>query len=193
MKKIKPRLLPVSVPWQISPSVPHLKVQKAPEQHVVFATFIGHFKCDEAAHSKEESPALEVVVSVPEFESTSILTKAPFRMVRVDFGEEYEVRMMPAYSDSEVLPEKSYGWDAVPGALLPNETVDENLRRTEDLWLRTEICPDPGMYEVQNPPWLAEIPEERSRGLRHYVILGHDEYVEILAKAWNWKLGQPVS
>lgn len=192
MTETKPKLLPVAVPWQISPSVPNLEIQKSNDEHPISTTFIGHFKCDEAIKRENFLAAIQVISTVPEFKPTSMTTRAPFRMVRVNFVDGYQVRIRPSASDLEVIPENAYDWSAVSSSLLPNETIEQNVERTRSSWLKTEICPDPGMYEVQNSPWLTNEIEKQSAGLRHYIILGHDEYIEVLAKGWAWEPGQPV-
>lgn len=48
------------------------------------------------------------------------------------------------------------------------------------------------MYEVLHSPWLIEEKLDRSTGWHHYLLLGHDEYAEVIAKGWEWQPGQPA-
>ena len=191
MIETKQKLVPVSVPWQISPSVPHLKLKQAADGYPLSVTFIGHFKCDEMNEQVLASESIQVVSEDPDFEPAPLSLRAPFRMVRVNFVSAYLGRICQSVSDSEVIPEEDYDWSEVPSSLRHGETIERNFERSRDLWLTTGICPDPGMYEVKNSPLLTEFAMQ-SNELRHYIMLGHDEYIEVLAKGWDWEAGQPV-
>lgn len=192
MSKIKPQLIPVIVPWQISPSVPNIEIQrKIGSQYPSSVTFIAHFKCDEPPTHPAISEANQIIKPSPKFEPSSMEIRAPFRLVRVNLVEGYQADMHPAVSDLEVIPENAYDWSEVTSSLMPNETIEQNLERTCSSWLYSGVCPDPGMYEVKNSLWLAELGEQ-ANGLHHYLLLGHDEYIQILAKAWTWEAGQVV-
>lgn len=191
MSEAKKRLVPVSVPWQISPSVPNLKLMQSADGRPLSATFIGHFKCDEITGQTVSSDAIQVISEDPDFEPTQLSVRMPFRMVRVSFAGAHFGRICQSASDSEVIPEEDYDWSDVASSLKPDETIEQDFERIRDLWLTTGICPDPGMYEVRNSPLLTEIAVQANE-LRHYLMLGHDEYVEVLAKGWGWEAGQPI-
>ncbi len=191
MIEVKQKMIPVSVPWQISPSVPDLKIKRFADGYSLSVTFIGHFKCDELIGEKAASESIQVVTEGAEFEPTPLSLKATFRMVRLNFLSAYFSRCCQSVSDSQTIREDDYDWSDVGSSLMPNESIEENFRRTRDLWLTTGVCPDPGMYEVRNSSLLLEYAQQSSE-LRHYIMLGHDEYIEVLAKGWNWEAGQPV-
>jgi hypothetical protein len=191
MFKAKPQLLPVEVPWQISPSVANLRLELVEELSLGQVTFIGHFKFDEPVEKEIPLSNFHVIPSSPEFELSTISVRAPFRLVRVNFIACFKFEILPAVSDLEIIQEEAYDWSKVPGSLLPSETIEENIERTCAEWLETKLCPDPGMYEVKNSPWLAEL-GEKAAGLKHYILLGSDEYLQVIAKQWKWEIGQPV-
>lgn len=188
----KPKLVPVSVPWMISPSVPYLRMQLTPGGAPASATFIGFFKCDDMPWQGQFNQKPEVVRSAPDFELRPLSEKAPFRMIRVTFLEGRSVKTHPAIADAEIVREDDYDWSAVESSLKPGETIEQNVVRTRDLWLTTGICPSPRMYEVVPSQWSIEENLGRSAGWHHYLLLGHDEYVEVLAKGWDWQPGQPA-
>lgn len=192
MIEAKQKLVPVSVPWQISPSVPNLKLKQSADGYPMSATFIGHFKCDENVGLTVDSGSIQVISDDPDFEPTPLSLTAPFRMVRVNFVNAYFGRSCQSVSDSEVIAEDDYDWSDVASSLMPHESIEENFVRIRDLWLSSGICPDPGMYEVRNSHLLSEFTEQ-SNELRHYIMLGHDEYIEVLTNGWSWEAGQPVS
>lgn len=153
----KPKLIPIRVPWQVSPSVPALEL------------FV----------SEVEAPT-RVSANV------NFLNDGFGRMERVvvSFGRSVHARFMPSWSDKEVVREVDYDWSAVPahsGVADPNE--NPFLQR----WREQGTCPDSGFYEVGNSNWLLEV--NTRRPLRHFLILGHDAYIEVLAKDWEWTSG----
>jgi hypothetical protein len=188
MKQEKPKLIAPSVPWSISTAAPHLKLHQTAEGNPSSLTFIGYFKVNDRMESHNGS-SVEVVKDPGEFRQSSNADEAPYRMVRLVFSGGVAFRKSFAVSDHEVIPEASYDWSAVPGFLRAGEDALTNLRRTESYWLATGHSPDPGYYEVQNSPWINALgindPE-----LRHYIAIGQDEYYEIIARSWDWEVGQ---
>lgn len=91
-----------------------------------------------------------------------------------------------------MVREQDYDWSAVASTRLPGETVEQNVLRTRELWLSTGVCPDPSMYKVSHSPWLMKEKLGHGAGWRDYLLLGHDEYVEVIAKGWDWQPGQPA-
>ncbi len=187
----KPKLIAFTAPWQISPSVPCLKIQKHDDGRPASATFIGHFGLDDFAETVHFGTEVEVIPGAPDFQPTPMSIRVPFRMVRITFDNGRKSRVLPAVSDREIILESAFDWSAVPGYLLADETGEQNVERSRATWLSSGTCPDPGMYEVQNLPWLAEI-GAGGAGLRHYILLGHDEYAEVLASGCSWESGQSV-
>ncbi|SKC08469.1 hypothetical protein [Luteibacter sp. 22Crub2.1] len=185
------KLLPATVPWQVSPSVPHLKLQVGHDRKPSSATFIGHF--NDREHQLPSVPnSVPKRIGVPDaFTPEDGRTLGRFQMVRVSFLGGLDSRVCHAVSDIEVLSERDFDWSAVPGGLLPGEKVSDNVKRIDAQWRTTGICPDPGVYEVQHSIWLRELGLDR-RSLRHIIILGHDDYLEIIADDWQWELGQSV-
>ncbi len=168
-----------------------MRIQKDSAGCPVSATFIGHFGLDEFPDHFHDGTAVEVVYETHEFHPTPLSTRVPFRMVRIMFDDGRKFRILPAVSDGEIIRESAYDWSAVSGALLPDETSEQNVARARATWLSSGLCPDPGMYEVQHSPWLAEL-GANGAGLRHYILLGDDEYAEVIAQDCGWEPGQPV-
>jgi hypothetical protein len=181
-------LKPVDVPWKISPSVPYLEIVDASSDRRAFATFIGFFKT-----AAPEAAAESIVARVPApdtFAASADWRGARHRLVRIEFDGCTNVRRTPAFSDSELVDEANYDWSMVSSGLRDEESVEECVQRVHDRWMSTGLCPDPAMYEVINSPWLDVL--GRSGTARHYLLLGHDDYVEVVATGWRWQPGQPV-
>jgi hypothetical protein len=187
----KPRLRPVQTPWMVSASVPHLEAQALPDGRPQSVTFIGYFKLDHRASA--DSGAVSLVQRPGRFEPAKMRGRGPYRMVRIVFENGVKVRESEAFADLEVVDTSKYDWSLLPlpQELLEGETIAEYLARDEAYWLQTGLSPNPGMYEVEGSDWLAELGCE-GRNLHHYLILGHDEFVEVLAEGWRWEEGQEV-
>lgn len=184
----KQLLRPVEVPWQISPSVPHLKLRPSDDRSSFVATFIGYFKAEELV--TRTSSEIVKVGDPGEFRLSASAHGAPHRMVRVQFENVVRTRTMPAVSDHELVAESDYDWSLVPTGIQGSESAPEAVARVDRVWRTQGICPDPAMYEVEGSEWIVAIKADPAN--RHYLLLGHDEYVEVVAKGWRWEPGQEV-
>ena len=59
-------------------------------------------------------------------------------------------------------------------------------------WLRREwkapgLCPRPGFYVATESEWLSSLPDTRQEGCHHYVVVGRDGYVELIAARFRWR------
>lgn len=191
MSQLKPRLLPVVAPWMVAVSAPFLKSERSETGQPRSVTFVGYFKLDHV-QPPDSNPQFEIVQEPPEFEPATKDEQHPYRLVRISFSGGRDMRTVPAHADGEVIDEDAYDWSAVPGDLRPGEDAKANHERRNRYWLETGTSPDPGVYEVEGSSWLAEF-GDHGMGLHHYMILGNDDYVEVLAEGWSWQAGQPVS
>lgn len=191
MNERKPKLLPVQVPWMVAFSSPFLRGHLTESGQPSAITFVGYFKLDHVRLPGTEAH-FEMVKEPVKFEPARTDERCPYRLIRINFSGGRDIRTLPAFSDSQVIEESRYDWSGVPGDLLPGEDAMANHRRTDQYWLDTGTSPDPGVYEVEGSTWLAELSDD-SDGLHHYMILGRDEYVEVLAEGWSWQAGQSVA
>lgn len=188
----KPKLLPVSVPWQVSVSAAYLRADLAEVQsdRPIRADFVGFFARNEITPATISGTAVTVTKTPPPFVEDSGAPSGVYHQVRVVFRDGYWLRLSPGFSESQVLDEQAYDWSDVPGRLLPNESTREALERVRSQWLQTGICPNPRMYEVGHSRWLAELKLDRRAEWRHYLIAGSEAYIEVIARDWQWRLGQ---
>ena len=156
----RPRLEPLPVGWMASPSVPHLQL---------------------SAH--EDLVASPTVVSL-----FATFVDGSFARVQVEFRDALWVRWSPSHSDLEVVAESDYDWSGVPRLEVGPAYQDSALRLREQ-WRASGICPDSRVYEVGNSPWVEGLGHPTAGGLahRHFLVLGHDAYVELLATGWQEK------
>lgn len=180
-------LFPVEVPWMISPSVPYLRLQSNSQGQPTSVTFIGFFELEAGLE-----PAVPSVVRDPgEFVHSNTAKGSEHRLVRVVFDEGLHARARPAFSDLEVISEQSYDWSNVLSGIEDNETAEESVARVGRLWKTTGLCPDPRMYEVRESKWLHELGLDPMRW-HHYILLGHDDYIEVVARKYEWQPGQAL-
>ena len=189
MSTRKPKLFPVTAPWMISASVPYLRLQTDSGSVPHSATFIAYFQCDDVSPASPMQGFPEEILGPTEFVPARVNERAPFHVVRVSFTDAKVGRICFAVSDKEVIAEDDFDWDAVPTSLLPGETIEENIARRKKMWLETGQCLDPRMYEVHDSPWLQELRLSEA-DVHHYILVGHDEYVEVIASGWKWEKGQ---
>jgi hypothetical protein len=137
------------------------------------------------------TPYLRVISDENEPESTRVefwagdRTGADARR-RLVFFDGAWVRFSPGYADAEVVEDSAYDWSAIYRHLTATEPFRE-------VWLRSHVCPNPRAYEVADSPWLAELGRAKMdmAPYRHFLILGHDAYVEVVAQDWREELVAP--
>jgi len=74
--EVKQKLIPLAVPWQISPSVPNLKLKQSADGYPLSATCIGHVKCDEKIGLTADSESVQVISEDPDFKITPLSPSA---------------------------------------------------------------------------------------------------------------------
>lgn len=209
----KPRLLPTGVPWRISASTPFMKLLP-PEGGMgekVQVTFVALFGCE----ANEGGPVLPTA-SIPRFveepgpfQLSEVPSLKPYRMIRLSFFEVADSWSLSAIDEQGF--EEQFDWTIAKEHEGGQSDWDECRRRFWKTWRQTGICPDPLMYEVDPPLglWKPESSQDSfldfvrieriesvgarfsdTRGLHHFLLLGHDDNVEIIAKRWTWEVGQ---
>lgn len=100
------------------------------------------------------------------------------------------VRTFPALSDDPFRPTE-IDWSAVPFAGARGAQLDRLLIEFRNMWVSSGKCPDPGVYEVEHSEW-ARLQRAERFGCKHFLVLGHDIYVEVLALdlSWRWIRGR---
>lgn len=83
--------------------------------------------------------------------------------------------------------EENYGESLIkiPSGEYVKDTFDFNEKLFHDSWKQSGICPDSGLYIVENSSWYESrniYKELKSRGYFHYLLTGYQSYVELLAQ-----------
>jgi hypothetical protein len=196
MNTTKPKLLPVSVPWSISPSTPFLTLRAAesdPEHptEVTAAAQFGLEQQQQNAQGSGPSRSVKIVQPPRSDEGTTATLQAAtgglYQLIRITFEVGAWARFYGSYSDTQVVEEAAFDWSALAHLNEHWKAGVEAYRRNYwSLWHQTGICPNPNMYEVEGSTWLREV-NVRNPAFKHYLIVGHDAYVEVIAKGWRWE------
>jgi hypothetical protein len=165
----RPVLRPWSVPWMFSPSGPGLKLTCV-EEPWAFAVTAYAFFGPLAESSLNDKDAVD-----PGHHS-----------VRIEFVRGGWSHFSPIFAERDPIDRARYDWSQVPFSGPVDRTKDWSGEYNQ-AWLERGACPDPGAYEVLGSSWLLE-PRVARFGLRHFILVGHDAYAEVLAKDWTWSL-----
>jgi len=183
------KLLPAAVPWQVSPSTPFLRLLASEGDEPTAVTFVANFRPSE--RMVETTVGFDLVEVVEPSWDPGLADdspEGPWRTVKISFTRGHWARFSPSYGDHEVVDESAYDWTAVSGQWSPEEDIAEHLRRFDELWAETGLCPDPGFYQVIGSAWLEEV-AKGNLVYKHYLALGSDAYVEVIAAEATWECG----
>lgn len=199
MLTIKPRLIPLEVPWMVSPSTPFLELQ-SPQTNKSLSTYV-QFVAYNKPHDTKASGAtgrpVSVVDTVPEFQASRLSERGAYQLVRLHFVNAISARVSTSFSDSQVIEELAYDWSHVPSAW-KGEDIFEHLRKADETWAKSGICGNPGVYEVITSDYAEEplssvATASKASTLKRFLILGHDSFVEINAEGVDVQYGQVLS
>jgi len=179
----KQTLVPLQVEWQVSPSTPFLRLHAAESasDDPTSVTFVAHFGLLNRGNSSNGIEAVKVV-SAPYDAGQLSQNPGPSQIIRMTFISGMWVRMCPAFSDRDVIdPNRFNNYTKIFEYKL-GQSINEWLSQFRQEWARTSVCPDPHVYEVENSLWIQEVGVS---GHHHYLVAGHDAYIEVLAKGWE--------
>jgi hypothetical protein len=208
----KPKLVSVSVPWRVCYSTSFLRLTVGEDRGdcPTEVSFVGFDLTTEyiQVHAPWE---IDPSIQPTDEEMITFANDHPDprdKVVKVTFNLSSCARMVPDYLEIEpsnfdlskipfrddlYINELDWEGNYMESCRLAEAINKENLRLEKESWLKTGICPDPNMYEVQGSPWLQEL---QSKGLylgredlvfKHYLIAGHSRHVDVIASGWSWQ------
>jgi hypothetical protein len=148
--------------------------------------FVAHFGLEDSDTSSWDQTTVQTFYSPYDSNIKLGPKSGPYQLVRISFVRGLWVRMLPSFSDAESIDPQLYDYSAVPCPYEPGQPIDPWLRSFQQCWVQKRSCPDPQMYQVNNSLWLHEH-GLINEGLTHYLLLGHDAYVEVIAQSWTWE------
>lgn len=183
----KQKLIPVEVPWSIDGATPYLRLTalEASSDLPTNVEFFALFPADPNSLPHGIHGSAEIIYPHDKTDVNPESANGTYQRLRVAFVRDVWVRMNPSHSDDEILDADLFDFSAIRYPDIPTTKADEWLNAFHEEWLRTGICPDPHMYEVHNSHWLREVLGESNK-FKHYLLMGHDVYVEIIAEGWEW-------
>lgn len=182
----KQQVRPIKVPWMISPSTSRLRLSasESVSDGTAEVVFLAHFGLEDIGPAASGHAQTQIVSNYSCPPKNAGRRDGAYRLVKVVFGCAVAVRMLPSFSDSDVVDPERFGFDHVPFSFGTGQSIESWLRDFRASWIRTNQCPDPRMYEVENSSWLDEIVGTRP-GFGHFLVLGHDAFIEVIAKNWQ--------
>jgi hypothetical protein len=177
----------------ITRSAPFIQVHRLHADRDLAVDFVAYFKLNEPRGADRPQATAHISIAPGPFTPGDLGDRALYRVIRVSFSEPKLHRVCPAVSDHEVISEEEFDWSAIDSSMKHGESVEHNVQRTQSLWLQSGVCPDPCFYEVQGSQWLSQAALGDQTSLHHYLLLGQDEYVEVIAEDWRWEPGQPAT
>jgi len=174
-------LRPLSAPWMIDPSMPKLTLISE-ENGRQLVKFCGLF----AYGSVASAPVESVIVDDGDALLVNLNEKsARYQLISLRFELLGWLRRYPQYSDREVVHESDYDWSCVSGCIRNDESVDDWIKRYQQEWIDTGVCPNPGAYVVENSDWDVG-PDKDRYNLKHFLIIGESTFIEVLAQDCSW-------
>jgi hypothetical protein len=93
--------------------------------------------------------------------------------------------MFPEYSASDRDRIDGYNWDVVPEFRDEDGSLKTSQSQFDAQWVAAGLCPDPRMYEVDDSELLEAL---GLSGFQHYLVLGNEYHLELVAKHWDWRV-----
>lgn len=177
---IKPKLIPVQVPWKVVEAVPVLTLMVI-EQNSVKISFYADFGPINPYTGKRDTK-----IRIEELDDRPPIIHNPDRnkFIQLVFPFTTDIRLNSALSEGRTIDYEAFDWSETKPQFDPEGDMYVWLRQHIRLWQETELCPLPNMYSVASSTWLATHPDKSKK---HYVILGEDMWIEILGKDWRWE------
>lgn len=181
-----PKLVAMKIPWSIAPSTPCLRLI-ANENGEVKIILVAFFKANEKyANTQIVGHDKILVREKPDINNQIDYEKSLYQQIEITCTKSFWSKMSPAYSEGQVIEESKFDWSGVEGRIRDGVDPAKWLKEFQEKWVTTGICPDPGFYEVINSGWLQET-DAIKYGLKHFLIVGEDSYIEIICDEWSWR------
>jgi hypothetical protein len=171
----------------VSPSAPHLQLltSESPSDGSTLLRFIAHFALETGDAPATSLDSAFVIVRSPYSPHSRIgPPHGEYQLLKVTFARAIASRILPSYSDSEVVNPALFDFSEVPFRAGGGCDPEGWLRAFQSAWVRERLCPDPRMYEVVDSSWLSELDAQGK--FKHFLVLGHDAYAEVAASGWEW-------
>ncbi|MGF9908609.1 hypothetical protein [Brevibacillus porteri] len=162
------KVVPVEVPWMISPSQDFVGFTGYEEREVSVEVMCGYNKkrCDEVMTMLHEQYGDDI----PDDE----YNKAGNLIIKITFQP---ICLFTMYGKKE-------GYERYDFSML-DQYYDGRLSLGDE-WDKTDVCPNPGFYEVVESK-VKEAFGFTSSKVKHLVLCAHDSCIDVLAYSFEWE------
>jgi len=180
------RLKPLKVPWQVSPSTPFLRLLAEEsgkcQTQVIFVASFG-LRAETTERQEAGFRSATKAINPHELADSDSEKSKTHSLVRLSFEGGLWARISPAFSDREMINPHEFDTSLIPYSNQPDD-VGVWLKDFQSLWMKSGRCPDPGAYVVEPSQWISSL---GLKGFEHFLIQGHDAFIEVLARHWKWE------
>ena len=159
----KQKLNPVKVPWKISAS-------------------------DEIALFQCENDRLEILLIADLFDSSK-LDKLGTDSDFFDYVSIVQLRLVfetVLHFEYSKPQQTTFGLDSQKYDMVINPSSYDRSAFFQK-WTDTKLCPDPHMYQVENSD-IKDALNITSNLMTHWILIGHDEIINIVSKKFTWEV-----
>ncbi|PYJ69573.1 MAG: hypothetical protein DME76_08495 [Verrucomicrobia bacterium] len=182
MSDVKNRLRSTEVPWQVSPSEEIIGFAgKESEAVIRILAFFG----PKTLEDTRQQLIKEYGSDVPD----DLWNRAGYKSVSVSFDSVLVFCMWPPQLPYGLLDEKNYDFSGIELHYNSSISFSEWSSKFDRQWITSGVCPDPRFYEVLDSELMLKL-GIRSPAVRHWILLGHDVYFEILGKSFQHEVEQ---
>lgn len=181
-------LIPARIPWMVSPSTPLLSLysSEAVDESATVVQLVGYFALEDQQSDQNNPLIITIVPAIENLEISREKSIGPYKLLKIQFTEGLWVHMYPSYSEGEIIDWSKYNRSKITPSMQSFRDVSKYLEHFKDQWEKSGICPDPRIYEVIDSDWLRDTQADNAK-FHHFLILGHDSYIEIIASKWDWE------
>ena len=180
----------MNVPWSIDPATPFIKLIACENEDafvecaVDFGPLLSQQKTTPERIPENNRSVLAVSTSDVAGSITEAMTD--YQLIEITFEWGMWTKMSPSSSNFQATLGSEFDMSRFKILYSIGEDGVSYLARFNDIWLQNGICPNPNFYEIEGSPWVEATNASRWGG-RHFLLVGHDAYIEIIAKDWKWK------
>ncbi len=148
---------PLKTPWMLSTTERELQLEETEPRslQVSFLGFFGNF--------------------INDGDSENV-----YQDVTILFLGVFKYKYFADYSKDDAKRIDDYNWDRIPEYRDEEGSLAGHQDKFNEIWRKTGRCPNPAVYVVENSDWVKS--ESSSEMLKHYLLLGGDYNLEVLAE-----------
>ena len=185
MPDVKNRLRSIEVPWQVSPS--EAVIGFAGKESEACIRVLGFFG-PKALEDTRQQLINHYGPDVPD----DLWNRAGYKSVSINFDSVSAFCMRAPQKPYELLNENNYDFSGIKLHYNSSISFSEWSAEFDRQWSETGVCPDSRFYEVLDSEWMRKLGIQ-SPAIRHWILLGHDAYFEMIGRSFQYKVEEDGS